>query len=360
MRSASSLAWSPPVSAFAGFRFPPEVIVVAIRWYLRFNLSYRDVEELLVERGVAVDHVTVFRWVQPFTPLLADAARFARHAPGERWFVDETYVKLNGVWRYVYRAVDQYGQVIDVLVAAHRDAAMARRFFRRALSTLKLTPVEVVTDAALSYPVVLEDLVPAARHHVQRHANNPIEPDHSQLKHRLTPMRGLRTDQTAAVIISGHAFMQNLRRGHYELALDVPSPERVAAMFTELALAGGLTRGSENEPPRPTTRQCNSAGLDVVRYQDRGSRSQRTGLPDRAHAGHHPPTWSGATNHADGRSRYVPAEGRSWSLTDHATYGIAQLKPMLVMLAGSAISKIAVKVVDCNAGIENPRRPSSC
>jgi transposase-like protein len=87
---------------------------------------------------------------------LADAARFARHAPGDRWFVDETYVKVNGVWRYVYRAVDQYGQVIDVLVAAHRDAATARRFFRRALSTLKLTPVEVVTDAALIYPVVLE------------------------------------------------------------------------------------------------------------------------------------------------------------------------------------------------------------
>ena len=84
----------PPKSAFAGFRFPPEVIAVAIRWYLRFNLSYRDVEELLLERGVEVDHVTVYRWVQRFTPLLADAARFARHSPGERWFVDETYVKV--------------------------------------------------------------------------------------------------------------------------------------------------------------------------------------------------------------------------------------------------------------------------
>ncbi len=106
----------PPKSAFAGFRFPPEVIVVAVRWYLRFNLSYRDIEELLVERGVEVDHVTVYRWVQRFTPLLADAARFARHAPGGRWYVDETYVKVNGVWRYVYRAVDQYGQVIDCLL----------------------------------------------------------------------------------------------------------------------------------------------------------------------------------------------------------------------------------------------------
>ena len=78
--------------------------MVAVRWYLRYGLSYRDVEELLAERGIEVDHVTVYRWVQRFTPLLADAARFCRHAPGDRWFVDETYVKVAGVWRYVYRA----------------------------------------------------------------------------------------------------------------------------------------------------------------------------------------------------------------------------------------------------------------
>jgi transposase-like protein len=88
----------PPTSAFAGFRFPAEVIVVAVRWYLRYGLSYRDVEELLLERGIDVDHVTVFRWVQRFTPLLTDAARFCRHSPGDRWFADETYVKVNGVW----------------------------------------------------------------------------------------------------------------------------------------------------------------------------------------------------------------------------------------------------------------------
>jgi transposase, IS6 family len=85
-----------PQSAFAGFRFPPEVIVVAVRWYLRFGLSYRDVEELLVERGVEVDHVTIYRWVQRFTPLLADAARPCRHLVGNRWFTDETYVKVAG------------------------------------------------------------------------------------------------------------------------------------------------------------------------------------------------------------------------------------------------------------------------
>ncbi|MGW3810695.1 IS6 family transposase [Micromonospora sp. NPDC005113] len=229
--------WLPPTSAFAGFRFPSEVIVVAVRWYLRFNLSYRDVEELLVERGVEVDHVTVYRRVQRFTPLLADAARFCRHSPDDRWFVDETYVKINGVWRYVYRAVDQYGQVIDVLVSTRRDANAARRFFRRAPSTVKVTPSEVITDAAPVYPTVLDELIPQAWHHVEQYANNPIEADHGRLKHRLRPMRGLRTYKTAQVIVVGHTFMQNLRRGHYELGVDAPPALRVAAAFTELAQA---------------------------------------------------------------------------------------------------------------------------
>jgi transposase-like protein len=137
----------------------------------------------------------------------------------------------------VYRAVDQYGQVIDVLVSARRDADAARQFFRRALSALKVTPGEVVTDAAAVYPAVLDELIPSAWHHVEQYDNNPIEADHSRLKHRLRPMRGLRSDQTAQVIIAGHAFMQNLRRGHYELSLEAPPTTRVAAAFTELAQA---------------------------------------------------------------------------------------------------------------------------
>src|SRR5205807_1935375 len=122
----------PPIqqgsAAFAGFRFPPEVILLAVRWYLRFGLSYRDVEELLAERGIEVDHVTLYRWVQRFTPLLVDAARPCRHAVGDRWFVDETYVKVAGLWRYVYRAIDQFGHVIDVYVSTRRDTQAARRF----------------------------------------------------------------------------------------------------------------------------------------------------------------------------------------------------------------------------------------
>ena len=112
-------------SAFAGFRFPSDVIVLAVRWYLRLACTTRDVEELLTERGVEVDHVTVYRWVLRFTPLLAEAARPCRHVVGDRWQVDETYVKVAGRWRYVYRAVDQFGQVIDVLIAERRDARAA-------------------------------------------------------------------------------------------------------------------------------------------------------------------------------------------------------------------------------------------
>ena len=116
-------------SNFAGFRFPPNVIIIAVRWYLRYSLSYRDIEELLAERGITVEHVTV----QRFTPLLIDAARPCRHAAGDRWFVDETYAKVAGRWVYLYRAIDQSGQVIDVLVAEKRDLAATRRFFTRAL-----------------------------------------------------------------------------------------------------------------------------------------------------------------------------------------------------------------------------------
>jgi IS6 family transposase len=119
-----------------------------------------------------------------------------------------------------------------VLVPVRRDAQAARRFFRHALATVKVRPSEVVTDAAPVYPAVLDELISYAWHHVERYADNRIEADHCQLKHRLRPMRGLRTDRTAAVIIAGHAFMQNLRRGHYGLGLDAPPALRVAAAFT--------------------------------------------------------------------------------------------------------------------------------
>jgi transposase, IS6 family len=231
--------WSCPLiqpapSAFAGFRFPPEVILLAVRWYLRFSLSYRDLEELLAERGIEVDHVTLFRWVQRFTPVLVDAARPCRHAVGGRWFVDETYVKVAGRWRYVYRAVDQHGQVIDVYVSPRRDIAAARRFFTAALAAHG-EPDEVVTDLAPALAHVVERLLPGAFHDTGQYANNRVECDHGLLTARLRPMRGLQTDRTAQVVIAGHAFMQNLRRGHYELGTDEHPHLRAAGAFRELS-----------------------------------------------------------------------------------------------------------------------------
>ena len=122
-------------------------------------------------------------------------------------------MKVAGQWRYIYRAIDQSGQAVDVLVSG-RDAKAARRFFQRAISVTKVTPVEVTTDQAPVYPVVLEELLPAAWHRTNRYANNRVECDLGRLKSRLRPMRGLKQDRSARVIIAGHGLVQNVRRGH--------------------------------------------------------------------------------------------------------------------------------------------------
>jgi transposase-like protein len=146
MRTTRSSRQSiPPRSSVAGFRFPPAVMVLAVRWYLRVGRSYRDVEELLTERGVQVDHVMVYRWCSS-SRRLAVAARPCRHSVANRWQVDETY--KGGRWRYVYRAIDQFGQVIDIFVSSRRDTKAAHRFFVRAIGATKIAPAEVTTDQA--------------------------------------------------------------------------------------------------------------------------------------------------------------------------------------------------------------------
>jgi transposase-like protein len=175
--------------------------------------------------------------VQRFTPLLAEAARPCRHAVGDRWWVDETYVKVAGRWRYVYRAIDQFGQVIDVFVSPRRDATAARRSFERAIRETKTMPVEVVTDLAPVYPATLDELLPGAWHRTDRYGSNRLEADHGRLKARLRPMRGLKQDRSARVLVAGHALVQNIRRGHYELAVEAPANRRVAVAFDDLAMA---------------------------------------------------------------------------------------------------------------------------
>jgi len=168
-----------------------------------------------------------------FTPLLVNAARPCRRAVGERWFVDETYIKVAGVWRYVYRVVDQDGQVLDVFVSKRRDTAAAEWFFAKALRDHG-EPLEIVTDKSPTLATVIADLVPDAEHCTDQYANNWIECDHGRLKARLRPMRGLKTDRTASVVIRGHALVQNIRRGHYELSSDSGSSCRLEAAFAEL------------------------------------------------------------------------------------------------------------------------------
>jgi IS6 family transposase len=150
-------------SVFAGLRFPPEVISLAVRWYLRYGLSYRDSKSC--SPGVASRLITSASTggYSVFTPEFIEAARPCRHAPGDRWFANETYLKIAGTWTYLYRAVDQHGQVIDVLLSARRDLAAARRFFARALRA-GTVPVEVTTDRAPVYPRVLDELVRPAEH----------------------------------------------------------------------------------------------------------------------------------------------------------------------------------------------------
>jgi IS6 family transposase len=123
-----------------------------------------------------------------------------------------------------------------VFVSPRRDVKAARRFFERAIGTTKRAPVEVITDKAAAYPAMLEELLPGAWHRTDRYANNHIEADHDRLKAKLRPMRGLKQDRSARVVLAGHALVQNLRRGHYELAVQAPGNRRVAVAFDELAL----------------------------------------------------------------------------------------------------------------------------
>jgi transposase, IS6 family len=205
---------------FRGFRFPAEVILWAVRWYLQFPISYRDLERMLADRGVAVDHVTLFRWVQRFAPELEQRTR--RHLRPCRgpWHVDETYVRVGGQWRYLYRAVDGTGQTIDFLLSATRDKQAARRFFRKALGRANTRqPRTIVTDRLKSYPGALRALKRAGelgrftRHRRGRWLNNLVEQDHRRIKRRTRPMLGFKRFRTARRTLAGVEAMAMLAKG---------------------------------------------------------------------------------------------------------------------------------------------------
>jgi transposase-like protein len=165
-------------SAFSGRAFPDDIISVAVRWYVRYRLSYAEVSEWLAERGIFVDQSSIYRWVHRFLPLFGNAARRYREPVGPDWRVDETYARVRGRWHYIYRAIDGNGQIVDAYVSPTRDVAAARSFFERAVATSGTTPRRVITDKAATYPPALAVAVPGVLHRSGRYRTNGIERDH--------------------------------------------------------------------------------------------------------------------------------------------------------------------------------------
>jgi transposase-like protein len=192
---------------------------LAVRWYLRFRLSYAEVVEWLAERSIKVDASTVFDWVQKFAPLYQNAAKAYRCRVGQRWSVDETYVKVAGRWGYMYRAIDEYGQVVEVLFREQRDTEAAIAFFRSALENTGVTPQRVTTDKAAAYPPALAPVLPEVEHLTGKAEQQSIERDHQHLKGRLKVFRGCKTPGGAQRFCQAHGFVRNLHQGFYRLGV---------------------------------------------------------------------------------------------------------------------------------------------
>ena len=198
----------------------PELILCAVRWYLRYSLSLRDVEELLGERGLKADHTTIWRWIQRYGPELEQRLRRHLKPTNKSWRVDETYVRVKGGWCYLYRAIDSTGATIDFALSALRDAAAARRLFRKALSDPSHPQPRVInTDQARLYgsaiPAVQEEgtLRARCRHRPVQYLNNILEQDHRAIKRRVKAKQGFREFHAARRTIQGYEAMHMMRKG---------------------------------------------------------------------------------------------------------------------------------------------------
>ncbi len=205
---------------FRGRHYRDEVIVLCVRWYLRFSLSYRDVEELARERGFGVDHVTIWHWVQRYAPELDKRLRPHLKPTGRSWRVDETYVKVKGRWAYLYRAVDSTGQTIDFLLTAKRDLHAAKRFLQKALRAAGHPAPRVINvDRNPAYPAAVEQLQAEGslrqrcRLRQCRYLNNRIEQDHRATKRRVKASGGFRSFPSAWRTIRGYEAVHMIRKG---------------------------------------------------------------------------------------------------------------------------------------------------
>jgi transposase, IS6 family len=198
----------------------PELILCAVRWYLRYSLSLRDVEELLAERGLQADHTTIWRWVQCYGPALEQRLRRHLKPTNKSWRVDETYIRVKGRWCYLYRAIDSTGATIDFLLSALRDAAAAKRLFRKALDDpLHLQPRVINTDKARLYGSAIAGvkaegaLHRRCRHRPVQYLNNILEQDHRALKRRVQAKQSFREFCAAQRTIAGYEALHMIRKG---------------------------------------------------------------------------------------------------------------------------------------------------
>jgi transposase-like protein len=231
-------------SLVAGHRFPRDVILLAVRYYLQLGAAAERIAGVLADRGIDVSGRTILRWVQKFGPGLADAVRKHRKRPVTTWLVDETYVKILGKWHYLYRGIDLDGQVLDCWLSATRDLQAAEAFVHRTISSTECTPVHVVTDKATFYPSAIRSWAPGAKHTATGFYNrvistNRCERNHGYLKSRLRPMRGLKSFDCAKRLFPALDAVQLIERGF------------VAVPCTGPRLAGG----------RSYVRACHVAGI---------------------------------------------------------------------------------------------------
>ena len=201
-------------------KFEPEVIVTCVRWYLRFCLSFRDVEELMAERRLAVDHTTVWRWTQTYGPVVHRRLRGEVKRKSSTWHMDETFVRIAGNWMYLFRAVDSHGQTVDFYLSESRDREAAKLFLQKALANPDNQPPNVFArDGLRSYAAAIRELqsdgrlARRCRQRTRRYCNNRIESDHRHIKRRLRAMQGPRTTATAWAVIQGIEAAQMIRKG---------------------------------------------------------------------------------------------------------------------------------------------------
>jgi transposase-like protein len=199
-----------------GMRFPKEIILVCIRWYAAYALSYRNPEEMMAERGVSVDHSTINRWAIRYLPLLEKIFRKHKRPVGESWRMDETYIKVQGQWKYLYRAVDKEGKTIDFLLRAQRDKAAATRFFKKARGQ-NGDPVKVTMDKSGANKAAMDGInkdrdVPIEVRQI-KYLNNIVEQDHRAVKRITKPMMGFKSFRAASYVLAGIELMHMIRKG---------------------------------------------------------------------------------------------------------------------------------------------------